>query len=303
MRAKRIVYALNPASGQGLKDDDTVYEEGVELATGATFEELHAATAQALEAPADALIVQGGDGMASMGAEFATKHGVPLGVVPTGTGNDFARSTGIPRGRAARVRAKLIHGLKDGTARFRTVDVLRFTLDGDPHVAVNSINIGFDALVNERANEMRHLRGTTRYLVALLQSVRRFQSERFRYQLDGEPVQEMDAQVLAVLNGRTIGGGIPLGPDARPDDGELDTVIVRGLNRPGLLALFPSALAGLHTLFPQVQTLRGRSIRIESPPGVAIYADGECLRASSTASGSTVEVTIDPRALRLVRAH
>ncbi|KAB1641207.1 diacylglycerol/lipid kinase family protein [Gulosibacter chungangensis] len=302
MRAQRIVYALNPNSGQGLRGDDAIFAEGVELATGETFTQLHQATEHSLANGADVLIVQGGDGMASMGAELAAKHGIPLGVVPTGTGNDFARSVGIPRGKPGELRTRLISSLKDGTAKFRTVDLLRLEVDGVKRVAVNSVNIGFDALVNERANEKRHLRGTARYLVALVQSVRDFRSDAFSYAIDGGQPQSLDAEVVTVTNGRTVGGGIPLVPDARPDDGKLDVIVVSGLNRLGLSLLFPSALVGLHRFLPPVKLLTGTTARIDVPAGVPIYADGECIRSSDAKAGSTVEITIDPGALRLVRA-
>lgn len=302
MPAKRIVYALNAESGQGWANDATGFGNEVELSTGTTFEELRAATDKALERPAAALIVQGGDGMASMGAEFASALDLPLGVVPTGTGNDFARSVGIPRGRPNRVRSRLIDAIQGGTARFRTVDLMRFTVDGEEHVAVNSVNIGFDALVNERANQKRHLRGTSRYLVALTQSVRNFRSQPFRYAVDDCAPQRISAELITILNGRTVGGGIPLIPQARPDDGELDVIIVSGLGRLGLTLLFPLALVGLHTFLSPVRTARSRSIRVEVPAGVPIYADGECIRRSSATIGSTVEITVDPGALRLVRS-
>ncbi len=299
---KRIVYALNPRSGQGRRDTEALGGHGIELAEGETFAELYAATAQALQTPADALIVQGGDGMASMGAEFAVAHGIPLGVVPTGTGNDFARSVGIPRGRSSRIRENLIEALESGQARYRSVDLLRFTIDGEEHLAVNSLNIGFDALVNERANEKRHLRGTMRYFIALLQSVRDFRSDAFRFAIDGGAPQTIRAEVMTITNGRTVGGGIPLVPDARPDDGKLDVIVVAGLNRFGLALLFPSALVGLHRFLPPVSLHAGTSIRMDVPAGVPFYADGECIRPSNAQVRAKVTVTIDPGALRLVRA-
>ncbi|MGO1543444.1 MAG: diacylglycerol/lipid kinase family protein [Gulosibacter sp.] len=302
MRAERIVYALNATSGQGFNGGSSDFGEGVELATGETFAELEAATATALERPADALIVQGGDGMVSMGAAFAAVRGIPLGVVPTGTGNDFARSVGIPRGRTAHVRERLIEGLRDGSARFRAVDLLRYTVDGEKHVAVNSINIGFDALVNERANEMRHLSGTSRYLIALIQSIRHFESATFKYAIDDDAQETIDAQVFTIMNGRSAGGGIPLVPAARPDDGELDVLSVSRLNRVGLLLLFPTAFARLHPRLPQVEIQHGTTVRVDIPAGVPIYADGECVRASTSVSSASVEIRLDPAALRLVRS-
>lgn len=305
MRAQRIVYAVNHGSGQrrsGAGEEVGWFGDGVEIATGESFEEMYAVTAAALAQPADALVVQGGDGMVSMGAELAAARGLPLGIVPSGTGNDFARTAGIPRGRADHVRVRLIEGLQKGTARFRRVDLLRFTVDGAAHVAVNSLNIGFDALVNERANGKPHLRGTARYLVALLQSVHSFRSDRYRYAFDDAPFVELDAELLSVMNGRTIGGGIPLVPGAQLDDGEFDVITVAGLNRFGLALLFPSAFAGLHRYLPPVSIRRGTTIRIEAPASAPIYADGECIRHSGErATAASLEITVDPGALLLVR--
>lgn len=299
-----IVYALNPAAGRGA-EHGVADCEGVRLVRGAGFAELRERTAAALAEGATALVVQGGDGMVSLGASLVAGTDVPLGVVPTGTGNDFARSAGIPRGGAARARSRLLADLRDRRCRHRRVDVLRYRLCvGDvvtEGVAVNSIDIGFDALVNERANELRHLSGTARYLVALARSVREFESAEFEVALDGAAPERRRTQLLALLNGRTVGGGVPLIPQARIDDGLLDVLTVSGLGRPGLLVLFPLAMLGLHRGLPPARFDRGRRLRVEVPAGVPIYADGERLRASGAEGAALLEARVDPGALRLVR--
>ena len=85
--------------------------------------------------------------------------------------------------------------------------------------------------------------------------------------------------LAALANGRSYGGGIPIAPHARPDDGWLDIVIVRELSRLALALQFPRLLRGAHLSHPRVSTFRAASLRIEGDPSIRITLDGE-LRAS-----------------------
>ncbi|PPG30274.1 hypothetical protein C5E10_12550 [Pseudoclavibacter sp. RFBG4] len=312
VRAQRVLYVVNPAAGLGASA-----HLGRRLAGGAgavsspdlevvlvaadSFEELRRQAAAELggERRPDALIVQGGDGMVSMGAGLVAGTEIPLGVVPSGTGNDFARAAGIERGRPAVGIEQMLTALRTGTASTRSVDAMQLVLDGTEHVAVNSVNIGFDAVVNRRANELRRLPGTARYVAALLESVRHFEPLEFDVRIDGGPAESVTAEMLTVLNGSSIGGGIAVAPHAVIDDGHLDLFVVAGLPRIGLLTLFPLAMAGLHTRLPAVNFEHLTSIRVQVPKGVLVYADGEELRGPGRAA-CTLDLRIDVGAVRLI---
>lgn len=258
-----------------------------------------AAAVLAGEGRPDALIVQGGDGMVSMGAGLVAGTGVPLGVVPSGTGNDFARSAGIERGAPAAGIERILTSLRTGRAAIRDVDVMRVAIDGVEQVAINSVNVGFDAVVNRRANELQKLPGTARYVAALLESVRRFSPLEFGVSVNDGPTRSVVAELLTILNGSSIGGGIRVAPHAVIDDGLLDLFIVGRLPRIGLLTLFPLAMAGLHTRLPPVSLQQLTSLRLQVPSGVLVYADGEELRGPRCGA-CTLDVRVDARAVGLI---
>lgn len=308
-----MVCAVNPSAGQGVPGDlgrrlaggvggGPLPDLEVVLVTAGSMPELRgrAAAELAHSGGVDALVVMGGDGMVSLGAGLVAGTGVPLGIVPAGTGNDFARGAGIRRGAPAVGIERMLTGLRTGEVGIREVDVVRFALDGVEHVALNSVNIGFDAVVNRRANELRRLPGTARYIAALLDSVRSFSPREFGVSVDGGPARGVAAELLTILNGSSIGGGIRVAPHAVVDDGVLDLFIVGRLSKLGLLTLFPLAMVGLHTRLPAVSFERMRRVRVQVPAGVLVYADGEELRGPARGA-CTLDVRVDPGALRLVQ--
>ncbi len=244
--------------------------------------------------------MQGGDGMVSMGASLVAGTGIPLGIVPAGTGNDFARSAGLELGEPAESIERLLTALRTGSARVREVDVMRASVDGVERLAINSINVGFDALVNRRANELQRIPGTLRYLVALVDSVGRYSTSDFVLATDGSEPLRVSAELITILNGSTMGGGISMASQARIDDGVLDLVRVGGLTKLRLLAFFPLAMLGRHLRLSAVSLERVRSLHLEVPPGVLIYADGEELRGPGGGS-CTLDVRIEPAGVRLVQ--
>ncbi|KAB1639227.1 diacylglycerol/lipid kinase family protein [Pseudoclavibacter terrae] len=313
MSARRVVYAVNPSAGRGVPADlgrrlaggvggGQLPDLEVVLVTAGSMPELRGRAVAELAHPGgvDALVVMGGDGMVSLGAGLVAGTGAPLGIVPAGTGNDFARGAGIRRDAPAVGIERMLTALRTGDAGVREVDVVRLALDGVEHVALNSVNIGFDAVVNRRANELRRLPGTARYIAALLDSVRSFSPLEFGVSVDGGPTRAVAAELLAILNGSSIGGGIRVAPHAVIDDGALDLVVVGRLSKLGLLTLFPLAMVGLHTRLPAVSFERMRRIRVQVPAGVLVYADGEELRGPDQ-HACTLDVRVDPGALRLVQ--
>lgn len=260
----RVVVLVNPAAGTGIRDDlgASSARAGLDLdlhvIRASSAGELAAAGALEVERGVDALVVQGGDGMVHLGVGLVAGTDVPLGIVPNGTGNDFARAAGIPRGgHSGDAIAALVAALAHPAASRRRMDALRLRVEAPDHSAIerwvaNSVNIGFDALVNERANRLQRIRGTARYIAALALVARDFTTIAFRVGLDGAPVRDAPGPLVTIGNGSTVGGGIRLLPAADPADGLLDVMLVRPLSRPALAAVFPLAALGLHRRMPQV---------------------------------------------------
>ncbi|MET7936163.1 diacylglycerol kinase [Streptomyces sp. NPDC005322] len=215
-----------------------------------------------------ALIAVGGDGMVSLALQTVAGTATPLGVVAAGTGNDFARTAGLPvRDPAAAARA-IADSLKgDGG---RPVDLGRV---GDVWFGT-VLASGFDSRVNDRGNRRRWPGGRLRYDLAMLAELAGLRSFRYRMRLDDGPQREVEATLIAVGNGGAYGGGMRICADARLDDGLFDVTVVGPCSRTTLLTVFPRVYRGSHLDHPAVTTHRAASISLAAEDLTA-YADGE----------------------------
>lgn len=212
------------------------------------------------------LLVIGGDGMlhhainAIYAEDLSTK--LPIGLVPAGTGNDFARALGL-----------------DIKNPVRNIDTY---MSSSPNLVdlglVNGrffgaiCSTGFDSLVNERANQMSWPKGRRKYEIAMLQELPRFKPRTYEIEVDGRSF-EVRAMLIAVANGPSYGGGMKVCPEASLQDGLLDVMILHPVPKNEFIRIFPKVYKGAHVTHPQVQLMRGRDIHIR---GDAItYADGE----------------------------
>ncbi len=216
----------------------------------------------------DRIVVAGGDGMVHLGANLCAGTGVPLGVIAAGTGNDIARELGLP----VRDAAKAVERILDGG--IRVVDAARYTMaSGEDRWFVGVLAGGFDAVVNERANQWRWPKGPMRYNLAIMRELPVFRAIPYVLELDGTRM-ETEAMLVAVGNGPAYGGGMKVTPDASFDDGLLDVLVLHKISTAEFLRVFPTVFKGTHTSHPKVQVLRARSVRLEAT-GIVSYADGE----------------------------
>jgi diacylglycerol kinase (ATP) len=206
-----------------------------------------------------------------------------LGLIPLGTGNDFARHIGLGTDLALAVRT-----LVSGTPK--PVDLGR----AGERWFINVAGCGFDAVVAERVNRgFRSLHGTAAYVAAVCQSLLTFRPAAMRLILDGE-IRQTRAMLCTVANSSSYGGGMRVAPDAQIDDGLFDLCLVGDTGRWEFLRTFPRVFKGTHITHPKVTMLRARHICIESDPPLPILIDGEVI-------GSTpVEFTLVPRAIEIL---
>lgn len=217
------------------------------------------------------LLVVGGDGSVHLAVTSLRRAGLlaatRVGIVPLGTGNDLARTLGLPLepGPAARVAVE---------GRDRTLDLLVDEVDG---IAVNAVHAGIGAEAARRSAGTKDGLGTLAYPLGALSAGIAVDGWRVTVTLDGRSLAPADADgvlMVAVGNGRTVGGGTPLLPDAEPDDGLLDVLVCTAI-RPAARAAFGVALVrGQHPARDDVVVARGREVAVEGA-SIPYNVDGE----------------------------
>jgi diacylglycerol kinase (ATP) len=211
----------------------------------------------------ESLVVLGGDGMVHLGTQAVAGTGIPLGIVPAGTGNDVARYFDIPRKDPVAAADRVIAGVT------RQVDLARC---GSKYFAT-VLCAGFDAMVNERANRMTWPKGQMRYNLATLSELRVFRPLHYTLDLDGKRVN-LEAMMVSVGNGPSFGGGLRIAEGALLDDGMLDVIVIKPMSRGSLVRTYPKLFKGTHVTHPQYEHHLVRTVTIACA-GITTYADGE----------------------------
>ncbi len=226
---------------------------------------------------ADIVVAAGGDGTVhevANGLLRALGEGIEaavLGVLPVGTGNDFAKLVGPSGDLDASLDI-----LADGT--LRRFDAGRARWAGARHWFVNGAGTGIDVEVVRQILRRRGGRGpaVAKYLSAVLRALARYRPIPLRIRMDGRAV-EGDTMLVAATNGRCIGGGFWVCPDAEPDDGRFDICIVKGTSFLESLRAIPLILRGTHEKHPKVEMHRATRVEIEplGPDPLFFQLDGE----------------------------
>lgn len=226
------------------------------------------------------IIVIGGDGMVH--AAINTIENNPIGLIPAGTGNDFARALGIsltdPIGSINRVISA-------------SADFVDLGKAGDEYFAA-ICSTGFDSIVNERANRLKWPRGKMKYNIAMLLELPRFKPKSYNIVIDGKPFHTQ-AMLIAIANGLSYGGGMKVCPAAQLQDGLLDIMILAPVSKFEFVRIFPSVFKGLHITHPAVSIFQGRSIQIAAD--AVGYADGERI------GDLPLDVSISPNKMKVLR--
>ncbi|WP_306205117.1 diacylglycerol/lipid kinase family protein [Actinoplanes sp. RD1] len=258
----------------------------VRILTAGSGAEAEAACKRAVREGVTALVAVGGDGTVHRALQAVAGTGTLFGVVPAGTGNDFAAAAGV------RDLGQVAAALRD--KRSVSLDLARITTaTGEQRWFGAVLATGFDAIVNEFANRMRFPRGPRRYDVAVVLELARLRPRRYTLELDG--VDHSCAAVLvAVGNGPRYGAGLRVCPAADLTDGLLDVVVAAPLGRVALLRIKPRLRRGTHVTDPRVRVHRAREVRIQAADIIA-YADGERI--------GPLELTVrcEPGAVQLLR--
>jgi diacylglycerol kinase (ATP) len=274
----RLGVIINPSSGRGKGEArgqivlETLKARGQEFLnlSGKTMDDANANARHAInDREIDGLIVVGGDGIAHLGVNIACDTGISLGIIAAGTGNDLARSIGMPEGDVVAGT----HAVLDKLDSPRKVDAIKAQSSTDKFWFFGTASAGFDALCNQRANQMSWPKGQRRYDIAMVLELAKFKPIHYEATIDGEH-RSFDAMLCAVANGPAFGGGMNIAPDAKVDDGYLDLFIVHAMSRLELLKVFPKVYTGGHVTHPAVEFVRAKSVKLSSG-NMPVYSDGE----------------------------
>ncbi|MGW4534106.1 diacylglycerol/lipid kinase family protein [Nocardia sp. NPDC004340] len=283
---RSIALVTNPLSGHGkgamvaVEAANRFAEFGVQVTeilgdSAADSERLVRKALADPDARPDAVVAAGGDGLVGVVLQALVGTGIPLGLIPGGTGNDLARELGVPDDTAAAVATIL-----DGRTRAIDLGTVETEESGRAIWFATVTGTGLDARVTLRANALRWPNGPMRYTVAALLELAGKLAVPYRIELTGSPdhpdgtVLELDAVMVAVGNTRTYGGGMLITPDARIDDGLLDLTVVGAMSRLEMLRLLPTLSSGKRIDHPAAVQYQAREIRLTAP-GAPATADGD----------------------------
>jgi diacylglycerol kinase (ATP) len=231
-------------------------------------------TRKAIAGGATLLVVVGGDGTVHEVVNGAVgSDGVELAVLPRGTGKDFVRSLRIPSdvGAALEVaRDGRPRSIDVGSASFRSWD----GSEGNAYFA-NFAGAGISGAIARRANSTsKALGGRVSFLTATLAVFASWKSADMTIRIDAEERRGNMFEAL-VMNGDYAAGGMWVTPDAEPDDGRFDALLIGDVTKVDFVRTFPKIYRGKHLSHPKIDLEHGRVVEVDSTPAVPVVLDGE----------------------------
>lgn len=246
----------------------------------------------------DMVIAIGGDGTVHEvinGLMLVPKEKRPvLGIVPVGSGNDFAHAIGLPE----KPDVALVHALRGEPQR---IDLgLLSDETGRKEYFDNTLGIGFDAVVTIRSHKLPVLRGFLMYLTAVIQTIiLNFNPMQLHVETDTE-TWDLPTLMLTLCNGPREGGGFLVAPQARNDDGILEYATIRKVSRLMMFRLVPEVMKGTHGRFKQVRMGTFRKMTLSSDRALYIHADGEIYTGFNTDT-RRLSLEVVPGAIQVIR--
>ncbi len=203
---------------------------------------------------------------------IAGREGVELAVIPRGTGWDFARTHGIPKRVDDALRIA-----RDGQTRPFDLGRATYRATGGEETAwfANAGSVGMSGAVAAKANRTTKALGAkTSYLLALGAVFARWHNVQLDVNVDGERRSGPMEDVIVAI-GRYQAGGMMVTPDAEPDDGLFDVLLIQDITKPEVMRALPKIYRGKHLPHPKAEVLRGRVVEVDAGEPLPVQLDGE----------------------------
>lgn len=277
MASRKIAVILNPTSGSAPNCEliRAALHEALpeaELLCGSEGGDAERLAATALEQGFETIVAAGGDGTLNevLNGLQANFHQARVGLIPLGTGNDFARTLGIPT-----TLEQALAVLRADHAR--PVDLIHVT-GTQSRYCINVSAGGFSTIVSEKnTGEMKETWGPLSYVRSFFEALPELSDHKTEILLDGTETIKTPCYSIIVANARYVARGIPIAPQAEVDDGLADLIIVPTASAPALAILAPQILLGSHLDSDLIQFRRARRIKIHTEPAMTFNVDGEII--------------------------
>ena len=280
----RYLLIMNPAAGRRHgRDPATVLaafrRKGLDAELAVTQRPDHALDLLRERGSAfDTVVVIGGDGTIHEAIQALDLERHRLGIVPWGTGNDFAYALGWPRELNACVDRIAAGAERRVDLGAYAIEYREGQLAGRFH---NSVGFGFEALVNAESHRVQHLKGPAVYAWAFLKALPQYRA--YRIDLEYDSVRHIgDVMLFAIGNGRRVGGAFHFFPEASLEDGMLNLLFTDRIPPFRIPAVFSTLMRERHDGSKQFQNARAPSFVVRCKDGIPVYVDGEFLTTSAT---------------------
>ncbi len=300
---KDVRIILNPAAdnGRGILQKEPIIKLAepyarVDFVVGTSAEHARQSAQEAAERGYALVVAAGGDGTVHHvvnGIMAVPETETMIGVIPIGSGNDFAYVNDIPvnveeatkRLFKAQPRWLDLAKVEDENGRFVYMD--------------NNFGVGFDAMVVAQTEKITRVHGFPKYMLAVFRSLAfHFDPTRFQIQFDDETVSQKALFIYTAIGTRG-GGGFLLTPDAKQDDGLIDSCLANDVSRLTLISLLGKAMKGTHIHSEHCAMRQNRQITIQMDDPAPMYVDGEMF-AYPEDFVRQITVTSVPKAIRLL---
>jgi YegS/Rv2252/BmrU family lipid kinase len=274
--SSQTTFVINPAAGRGrvgqmlgrIESAIRQASQSPDVQIAITKSPGHGIEIARLTPPGSRVVAVGGDGTVHEVVRGIAGSDKAVGVIPIGSGNDFARMVGL---RGLSLEAALRTALQ---GNIKTVDL--GMVNNQPYGA--SLGIGFDAAVARKAlTAPTFLRGMPRYLYSIFAVLKELELPTLELIQEDRVVYQGPILLVALMNARTYAGGIPIVPDAVPNDGLVSAVVAGEFNRLGVVGILPKLLLGQHVHHPRVELFRGSEFIARFDRPVPAHSDGEPL--------------------------